>query len=222
MRSANSAKEFIFLGATLIAIASPASAEIDGSGAQGITSADALGITSADAQGITSADALGITSADALGITSADALGITSADVFGIAIADLQLLSGPVDHINTINGVFESMGQVVMASQAMLSGMRVGDYVSVSGSVVSPGWLYADDVSVSAEPYVPGATEVVVSGMLSSVDLEKGTARMGGLTIDYTPSLGNADAPSGVAWSFRGIRPVNQGVMMSDHSGAIK
>jgi hypothetical protein len=177
-----------------------------------ITGADVLGITGADVAGITGADALGITGADVAGITGADALGITG--------ADSQILAGPVDSIDRINGVFGSMGQIVMASQNMLAGMSVGDFVSVAGSVVSPGWLYADDVSVSANSYVPGATEVLVTGMLSSVDLALGTAQMGGLTIDYTSSLSSSDAPSGPMWSFAGIRPETRGVMVSDRSGA--
>ncbi len=115
-----------------------------------------------------------------------------------------------------VNGVFESMGQVVMASQGMLSGMKVGDYVSVEGSIVSPGWLYADDVSVSGTPYVPGATEVFVTGLLTSVDPAAGTARLGGLTIDYTSSLGNGKAPVGSMWSFAGVRPRDGGVTISD------
>ncbi|MGI9234782.1 MAG: hypothetical protein ACR2RD_14200, partial [Woeseiaceae bacterium] len=133
-----------------------------------------------------------------------------------------NVLTGPVESIDRVNGVFESMGQIVMASHGMLSGMRVGDFVSVAGSVVSPGWLYADGVSVSDDQYVPGATEVFVSGMLSSVDLDLGTAQMGELTIDYTSSLGRSNAPSGTVWSFSGIRPAQRGVMISDRSGAIQ
>ena len=110
------------------------------------------------------------------------------------------------------------MGQIVMASQSMLSGMRVGDFVTVEGSVIASGWLYADKITVSADRYVPGSTEVFVSGMLSSINLLKGTARMGGLTIDYTASLGSSTAPTGLMWSFRGTQPGMQGVMISDWS----
>jgi hypothetical protein len=195
-------------------------AGITGADALGITGADVAGITGADALGITGADVAGITGADVLGITGADVAGITGADVLGITGADSQILAGPVDAIDTINGVFESMGQVVMASQNMLAGMSVGDYVSVAGSVVSPGWLYADEVSVSGDSYVPGTSEVLVTGMLSSVDLARGTAQMGSLTIDYTSSLSSSDAPSGPMWSFSGIQPLVSGVMVSDRSGA--
>jgi hypothetical protein len=99
-----------------------------------------------------------------------------------------------------VNGVFQSMGQVVMASQNMLSEMKVGDFVT----------------------YVPGATEVFVTGLLSSVDYFTGTARMGGLTIDYTSGLGDGAAPTSAMWSFSGIRPGVDGVMVSDQSGIAK
>ena len=110
------------------------------------------------------------------------------------------------------------MGQIVMASRGMLSGMKVGDYVSVEGSVVAPGWLYADNVAVSDERYVAGATEVFVTGLLTSVDPDAGTAKLGELTIDYTPSLASGKAPAGAMWSFSGIRPRDGGVMISDRS----
>ncbi|MDH3469476.1 MAG: hypothetical protein OES26_26930 [Gammaproteobacteria bacterium] len=204
MRNARSARELLPLGATLIAV---------------VTSVPSYaGITGGDVLGITAGDVAGITAGDVLGITGGDVAGITAGDVLGITGGDIRVLSGPVDSIDRTNGVFESLGQVVMASQGMLAGMSVGDYVSVEGSVVSPGWLYADQVYVSAERYVPGATEVFVTGMLSSIDLASGTAKMGSLTIDYTPSLGRGHAPSGAMWSFSGTIPAVRGVMLSDRT----
>jgi hypothetical protein len=114
------------------------------------------------------------------------------------------------------------MGQVVMASKDMLIAMRVGDFVTVDGSVVSPGWLYADAIAVSDIAYVPGATKVFVSGMLSEIDVSTGTARLGDLTIDYTASLAIGRAPSGSMWAFAGTRPQSGGVLMSDQSGAVR
>jgi hypothetical protein len=107
------------------------------------------------------------------------------------------------------------MGQIVMASQHMLSGMQVGDYITVEGSVISSGWYYADAVEVSDQVYVAGSTEVFVAGLISSVNASNGTAQMGDLTIDYTPSLGGNAAPSGVMWSFHGTRPSQSGKMIS-------
>jgi hypothetical protein len=162
----------------------------------------------------------GIDSMGGQGIDSMGGQGIDS--MGGQGIDSMGVLSGPVDRIDTVNGIFESMGQIVMASQHALAGMNVGDFVSVQGSVVGPGWLYADEVSVSDSHYVPGATEVFVIGMLSSVDRAAGTARMGGLTIDYTASLGAGSAPTDMMWGFSGTRPVASGVMISDRSGGLR
>jgi hypothetical protein len=162
----------------------------------------------------------GIDSMGGQGIDSMGGQGIDS--MGGQGIDSMGVLSGPVDRIDTVNGIFESMGQIVMASQDALAGMNVGDFVSVQGSVVGPGWLYADEVSVSDNQYVPGATEVFVIGMLSSIDRVAGTARMGGLMIDYTASLGAGSAPSDMMWSFTGTRPVSSGVMISDRTGGLR
>ena len=201
---------------------------IDANDMFGIDANDSLGIDANDAFGIDANDSFGIDANDAFGIDANDSLGIDANDMFGIDANDSlgidanDVLSGPVDRIDTINGVFESMGQIVMASRDALASMNVGDFVSVQGSVVGPGWLYADGVSVSNAQYVPGATEVFVTGMLSSVDRAAGIARMGGLTIDYTSSLGAGRAPSEMMWSFSGTRPVSSGVMISDRTGGLR
>ncbi|MCH8099912.1 MAG: hypothetical protein IIB74_05695 [Proteobacteria bacterium] len=196
MRYAKSAKVRVTLGATLVAVAMPVLADVQVGSVTGIDGGAIAGIDGGAIYGID-----------------------------GGAIAGIDggaVLAGPVTSVDRMNGVFESMGQIVMASQSMLTGIRVGDYVSVDGSIVSPGWLYADAVSVSANRYVPGSTEVFVSGMLSSINARNGTARMGNLTIDYTSSLGSSDAPSGLMWSFVGIQPSTRGMMISDRSGKAK
>ena len=190
---------------------------IDAGGVLGIDAGGVLGIDAGGVLGIDAGGVLGIDAGGVLGIDAGGVLGIDAGGVLGIDAGGV-LLAGPVDSINRTNGVFESMGQVVMASQSMLAAMKVGDYVAVGGSIVAPGWLYADDVIVSDRLYVPGATEVFVSGMLTSVNSRDGTARMGGLTIDYTPSLGSVEAPSRGLWSFRGIMPSKRGVMISERS----
>jgi len=232
MRNARSARGLMTLGATLIAVitSSQSFAGISGGDAAGITGGDVLGITGGDAAGITGGDVFGITGGDAagitggdvFGITGGDAAGITGGDAAGITGGDGTVLAGPVDSIDRINGVFESMGQIVMASQSMLSGMQVGDYVTVGGTAISSGWYFADAVNVSDLSYVPGATEVFISGMMSSLDLVNGTAEMGGLTIDYTSSLGGSNAPSGDMWSFHGTRPSLGGSLISTRTAGVK
>jgi hypothetical protein len=87
---------------------------------------------------------------------------------------------------------------------------------------MGPGWLYADTVAVTDVQYVPGATEVFVTGMLSAIDRANGTARIGDLTVDYTPSLARGRAPEGLMWSFHGTRPAIEGLMISQLSGAME
>ncbi|MGB5333827.1 MAG: hypothetical protein WBN05_14925, partial [Woeseiaceae bacterium] len=191
---------------------------ISGGSVTGISAGGVTGISGGSVTGISAGSVTGISGGSVTGISGGSVTGISAGSVSGISAGGV--LSGPVDSIDRINGVFESMGQIVMASQSMLAGMSVGDYVSVEGSVVSAGWLYADQVAVSAERYVPGATEVFVTGLLSSVDLARGTAQMGRLTIDYTPSLGRGHAPSGAMWSFSGTIPAARGVMLSDKTNS--
>jgi PIN domain nuclease of toxin-antitoxin system len=190
--------------------------------AQGISVGDTAGISVGDILGISVGDTAGISVGDVQGISVGDISGISVGDAQGISVGDSSVLAGPVERIDIVNGVFHSMGQVVMASKDMLIAMRVGDFVTVNGSVVSPGWLYADAIAVSDIAYVPGATKVFVSGMLSEIDVSTGTARLGDLTIDYTASLAIGRAPSGSMWAFAGTRPQSGGVLMSDQSGAVR
>nr|MDJ0919257.1 hypothetical protein [Woeseiaceae bacterium] len=190
----------------------------------GINSGDTLGINSGDTLGINSGDTLGINSGDTLGINSGDTLGINSGDtlrdragdLLGINSGDSLVLSGPVDSIDYVNGVFNSMGQTVMASHGVLRNLTVGDVVSVTGNVVGAGWLYADVVNVSTDAYVPGATPVLLTGMPSEVDHTYGTVQMGGVTIDFTAALADGVLPSRGILVFEGIQPVKDGMVISD------
>ena len=245
MSTTRSARAKFALGATLIVLCGHTAASTDGSSVQGIELNGLTGISSNGVTGISSNGLTGISSNGVTGISSNGTTGISSNGLTGISLngvtgissngvtgissngktgTDLDglldlsagvLLAGPVDSIDRINGVFESMGQIVLASQSMLQSMQVGDYVTVAGSVVSSGWYYADAVEVSDQSYVPGATEVFVAGLVSSVDKGNGTAQLGDLTIDYTSSLGSGDAPSDVMWSFHGTRPSQDGKMIS-------
>jgi hypothetical protein len=144
--------------------------------------------------------------------------GISSGGVVdGISSGGIShVLSAPVDSIDAINGLFEAAGQKIMASQEMLSGLSVGDFVSVDGSVVAPGWLYADTLSVSTDTYIPGVHEVYVEGMPNSVDASVGQMKVGNLLIDFNAVLSNGPIPTGHSFSFRGIQPVSQGVLLTD------
>jgi hypothetical protein len=197
-------------------------AGINGGDLLGINGGDVLGINGGDVAGINGGDVQGINGGDVAGINGGDLLGINGGDVAGINGGDTLVLAGPVDSIDPINGVFMAMGQTVMASQGMLSSMSVGDFVSVNGSVVSSGWLYADAISVANGMYVPGATEVFVTGIPSGIDPVLGQAQLGELTIDYTAAMSGGAIPAGLSLSFSGIRPVDRGMLVSDRVNAIQ
>ncbi len=232
MSDARSAKMRCILGATLIASVAPygvmagmtdsKSQGISGADVAGISGADVAGISGADVAGISGADVAGISGADVAGISGADVLGISGADVAGISGADLLVLAGPVDSIDPSNGIFTSVGQSVMASQAMLSGISVGDFVTVNGSIVSSGWLYADSLSISSDMYVPGATQVFVTGIPSEIDSTRGQAKIGELTIDYTAAMSAGAIPHGMSVGFSGIQPVSHGLLVSDEVKAVR
>ena len=224
MSEARSAGTRSVLGATLIAAMLPLTvlAETTSGALQGINGGDVAGVSGGDVAGINSGDVAGINAGDVLGINAGDVAGINAGDVAGINAGDVLVLAGPVDSIDPINGVFMAVGQTVMASQAMLSSMRVGDFVSVNGSVVSSGWLYADSISLSNDIYVPGATQVFVTGIPSEVDPVLGQARLGELTIDYTAAMSGGAIPSGLSLSFSGTQPVSRGLLVSDAVSAIQ
>ena len=187
----------------------------------GISAGNVFGISAGNIAGISAGNVAGISAGSIAGISAGNVAGISAGSIAGISAGNV-LISGPVDSIDHVNGAFESMGQIVLASQGMLSGMQVGDYVSVEGTAISSGWYYADNVSISDERYVPGSTEVFISGMISSINTMEGTAQMGDLIIDYTPSLGSSVVPSGEAWSFIGTQPLIGGAMISNRSEGIR
>jgi hypothetical protein len=95
--------------------------------------------------------------------------------------------------------------------------MRIGDFVTVEGSISGAGAITATDVIISAESYVPGATEVYVTGIPSAINYRRGTARIGGLEVDYTPSMGrSAFGGFGAAISVIGTQPALGGTMLGD------
>ena len=224
MSSAKGARTVVVLGATLLAAGHSVSAwaGIHGSSAQGIHGSSVDGIHGSSVDGIHGSSVDGIHGSSVEGIHGSSVDGIHGSSVDGIHGSSVMVLAGPVDSIDQINGVFMAVGQTVMASQTMLSGMKVGDFVSVNGSVVSSGWLYADSVSVASSMYVPGATAVFVMGIPSKIDRVLAQAQIGELTIDYTAAMSGGAIPSGFSLSFSGIQPVSRGLLVSDAVSAVE
>ena len=125
------------------------------------------------------------------------------------------MLAGPIQSIDRVNGTFVSIGQTVAFSGDGVGSLRIGDFVTVNGTLSAAGLIDATDVFVSTETYVPGATEVFVTGIPSSIDYSLGTARIGELTVDYTPSLGGFGMHRmGAAITVIGTQPALGGTML--------
>ena len=85
------------------------------------------------------------------------------------------------------------------------------------GTLAGAGEIDATDVNLSSEMYVAGATEVFVTGIPSSIDFVRGTAQIGDLVVDYTPSLGNSKSGGfGAAVTVIGIQPALGGTVLGD------
>jgi hypothetical protein len=93
--------------------------------------------------------------------------------------------------------------------------LQIGTVVRVAGTIIGPGHIYADRVSVSDEQYVPGATEIFVTGIPTAVDTARGRAVIGGLEVDYTASLAGGYPSAGQVWTFRGTQPNVRGLMVA-------
>jgi hypothetical protein len=151
-----------------------------------------------------------------VGIDSSSGLGIDSSSGFGGNIGSL-VLAGPVDSINVSEGIFTSLGQRVSAPGSILGNLRLGDYVLVGGRISGAGTIHADAVAQTGLLYTPGSSEVFVTGIPSSVDMRLGTAMIGNLEVDYTPSLGGSGFEGiGAAITVLGTQPALGGIVIGD------
>ena len=125
------------------------------------------------------------------------------------------MLIGPVESVNATEGTLTAVGQTVtFASEALLD-IQAGDYVTVYGSIAGAGRLDATAIEVSPAMYIPGKSEVYVTGIPSSVDYSLGTVRIGDLDVDYTPSLGgNTFGGVGAAVTVIGTQPALGGTVL--------
>jgi hypothetical protein len=127
------------------------------------------------------------------------------------------MLAGPIDAIDIREGTFRAVGQTVSFSREDLGALRIGSFVTVYGSLSGAGTVDASAVDISTDVYVPGATRVFVTGIPSSINYGSGTALIGELEVDYTPSLGGSGFGGfGAAITVEGTQPALGGTMLGD------
>jgi hypothetical protein len=187
---------------------------LDSSSRQAIDSSSVGAIDSSSILGIDSSSVYAIDSSSANAIDSSSRQAIDSSSVGAIDSSSL-LLAGPISTVNLYDGYFSSMGQNIYSSSQLLLTLRPGDYVMVGGQISGAGTIEANAVVRLGMQYIPGSTEVFVTGIPSSVDASLGLATIGGLEVDYTQSMANSDFKGiGAAVTVIGTQPALGGKMI--------
>ena len=121
------------------------------------------------------------------------------------------LLVGPVGSIDPSGRILEVLGQSVITSDPSIAGPsppRVGEMVAIAGRLTAAGRVIARRVVSIPDAFVDGATEVLVTGVVTSSQPSLAKASIGNLSTDYSASLhaGSLSLPVGSAVQITGIR----------------
>jgi len=198
---------------------------IHGSGAEAIhgSGVDAIHGSGAEAIHGSGVDAIHGSGAEAIHGSGAEAIHGSGAEAIHGSGAEAihgsgePMLAGPVQSIDLQGESFVAVGQTVSFSGEGLGALQVGGFVTVYGSIAGAGRINATGFDISSEMYVPGATEVFVTGIPSSVNFALGTALIGELEVDYTLSLGGSGFGGiGAAITVYGTQPAFGGAMLGD------
>jgi hypothetical protein len=157
------------------------------------------------------------------------------------AIADELYVLGPVERVSQNGSSVTVLGQTYALPRGgtRLSSLSIGAYVYVVGERLSTGQLVATRIAGSKQPYVAGASEVFLTGIVSKTELSTGFLSVGELKVyvadatvrDGIPLalgetleiVGTQAQPLGAVWA-REIRVLNgnlvaQGIQGTGTSG---
>jgi hypothetical protein len=189
---------------------------------------DAIGGTGrTDAIGGTGkTDAIGGTGrTDAIGGTGrTDAIGGTGRTdaIGGTGRTELTIepdILGPVANIALESGSsIVVLGQhIELTGSTLVKGIVTeGAYVAIFAEMNGAGELSATKVAVLDEAYVPGSSEVIVTGTVDAVNESIGTASISSLDVDYNAALWESfELSSGSKIKLRGIQPNPQGSIVA-------
>jgi hypothetical protein len=129
--------------------------------------------------------------------------------------ATALVLVGPVEAVNAATSVAIVLGQKVLAPSA--SDLVVGDTVFVVGELNPDGSIFAEGIQ-DAGLYVPGATQVLLTGVVQKVDSAVGRVTVGGVSIDLTTIGTNQSLTlsKGSTVQIAGTQPVNGGLVLAN------
>ena len=123
------------------------------------------------------------------------------------------VLVGPVEAVNVSQGLAIVLGQKVITQSA--AELSVGEAISVIGRLSPDGSILAMSVQ-KAGVYVPGATQILLTGTVQKVDSTIGRAVVGGLSVDLTGLMSTGSVPivQGSTVQIAGTQPVNRGLVL--------
>ena len=104
------------------------------------------------------------------------------------------LLAGPVESVEKKTGTAIILGQKLPLDR--LGSIIVGDAVSVYGTVRNDGTIDATKV-VDKGPYVPGATPILLTGLVQQLRSSVGQAKIAGVQVELTSAY-SADGTMGI------------------------
>ncbi len=127
------------------------------------------------------------------------------------------LLVGPISKISSKS--LEMMGQVVKldssAAKNAAKELESDSYIAVFGYITEKGQLRGTDIEVLKSQYVPGASPVMVSGLLEHSMDKNGQVTLGDLTMDATSSISTGpDIHSEGFVVCAGVQPNRDGIML--------
>ncbi len=129
---------------------------------------------------------------------------------------DLTLVQGRIDAWYPAEREVQVLGQRLWVGGT--DQYDPGAVIVLSGSVDDEGALVTTRVWTDNESmYVDGASVVVITGKVSSVDVATGKLNIGNLVVDYTPALssGFEGATVGSIVTATGIRPISNGDLIA-------
>jgi len=128
-------------------------------------------------------------------------------------VAPQLLLLGPVEAIDANAKVAVVLGQRVHVSN--VETLAVGDAAAVFGTLRSDGTVVASAVE-SRGAYVPGASTVLISGLVQKAEPSVGRVLINGVAVDLTPAMshGTLAPAAGEKLQVAGIQPVARGIVV--------
>lgn len=123
------------------------------------------------------------------------------------------VLVGPVEAIDAKTGTITVLGQRVHTRDAAV--LTAGTTVGVYGVVLRSRSVVASSI-VQGDLYVPGATQVVLTGQVEAVNSSLGRAKVAGLEVDLTPLMVHStpDVLAGSTVQLTGTQPTNYGPVL--------